>query len=135
MTLYAMLTWWLLFQILQLRLDTDSRFDTLTVLQNVRGKRAWQQFVEAAGKTRPTLLETTIGLDYIIPGKLLQLDGMTCALCTYGHVVSRFAACCAFWTYHPNEFADLQAQAALPEQLCGIHQSAEKQWLKSSCFS
>lgn len=40
-------------------------------LQNAHGKRTLKKFREAAQKTRPTLLETTIGLDVVIPGKVL----------------------------------------------------------------
>ncbi len=37
--------------------------------QGPDGKRSWHNILEAAGKTRPTLLETVYGLDVIIPGK------------------------------------------------------------------
>lgn len=37
--------------------------------QDPDGKRSWHNILEAAGKTRPTLLETVYGLDVIIPGK------------------------------------------------------------------
>lgn len=39
------------------------------VQQGPDGKRSWHNILEAAGKTRPTLLETVYGLDVIIPGK------------------------------------------------------------------
>lgn len=38
-------------------------------MQDAAGKRTLRKFREAFGKTRPTLLETTIGLDIVIPGK------------------------------------------------------------------
>lgn len=38
-------------------------------VQGPDGKRSWHNILEAAGKTRPTLLETVYGLDVIIPGK------------------------------------------------------------------
>lgn len=39
--------------------------------QGPDGKRTWHNIREAAGQTRPTLLETVYGLDVIIPGKPL----------------------------------------------------------------
>lgn len=39
------------------------------VEQGPDGKRSWHNILEAAGKTRPTLLETVYGLDLIIPGE------------------------------------------------------------------
>ncbi len=39
------------------------------VQQGPDGKRSWHNILEAAGKTRPTLLETVYGLDVIIPGQ------------------------------------------------------------------
>ena len=37
--------------------------------QGPGGKRSWHNILEAAGQTRPTLLETVYGLDVIIPGE------------------------------------------------------------------
>lgn len=39
-----------------------------SIPQGPDGKRSWHNILEAAGKTRPTLLETVYGLDVIIPG-------------------------------------------------------------------
>ena len=43
--------------------------EPLCVTQGPDGKRSWHNILEAAGKTRPTLLETVYGLDVIIPGE------------------------------------------------------------------
>ena len=42
--------------------------------QGLDGKRSWHNILEAAGKTRPTLLETVYGLDVIIPGEAYHFD-------------------------------------------------------------
>lgn len=39
-----------------------------SIPQGPDGKRSWHNILEAAGKTRPTLLETVYGLEIIIPG-------------------------------------------------------------------
>ncbi|DBA99922.1 TPA: hypothetical protein ACH3X1_013804 [Trebouxia sp. C0004] len=39
-----------------------------SIPQGPDGKRSWHNILEAAGNTRPTLLETVYGLDVIIPG-------------------------------------------------------------------
>lgn len=46
------------------------------VQQGPDGKRSWHNILEAAGKTRPTLLETVYGLDVIIPGQQTLASAM-----------------------------------------------------------
>lgn len=45
------------------------RTEVVHMQQGPDGKRTWHNILEAAGKTRPTMLETVYGLDVIIPGK------------------------------------------------------------------
>ena len=113
------------------------------------GKRTWRKFREAAQKTRPTLLETTIGLDVVIPGEVLAYaiyQPLAKHSCLYANVPCwLFIACYVFaihdalgiWNLHFSSLWHmfLQVQVVLLEQLSGIPITEKKEWQKSNFSS
>lgn len=62
--------------------------EVVRMQQGPDGKRTWHNILEAAGKTRPTMLETVYGLDVIIPGKHAALPATASVVLRMPHTAA-----------------------------------------------